>query len=159
MADLVEGIDHVALSVADIDRSIRFYCETFGMTLVSRTAFSGKLFDNIMELDEAQGLACTLALGHAQLELFQFFNPAGRPQILDRPVNDLGITHLCFKVHDIHEAYERLSQGGVRFHCPPQDGGWALATYARDPDGNIFELYEIRDGERGAPTSIPRTAV
>jgi len=54
-------------------------------------------------------------------------------------------TRLCFDVTDIHGEYARLQGMGVQFTCPPQSLGTVLATYGRDPDGNIFELQEILD--------------
>jgi predicted enzyme related to lactoylglutathione lyase len=46
-------------------------------------------------------------------------------------------------VEDIERVYRQAKASGARFHCAPLDfGGEARATYGRDPDGNIFELWE-----------------
>lgn len=55
-----------------------------------------------------------------------------------------GITHFCVEVSDIESEYERLKAAGASFHCPPLDfSGEAMATYGRDPDGNVFELLQM----------------
>jgi hypothetical protein len=48
------------------------------------------------------------------------------------------------QVTDIEAEYERLKAAGMVFHCPPQSVGSELvATYGRDPDGNVVELLEV----------------
>ncbi len=145
---MIKAINHLAISTPDMDRSISFYRDLMGMQLVSEGPFEGRLYDNILDLKQAKGRATMLRLGEAQLELFEFSNPRPKPSTLDRPVCDHGITHLCFEVEDIDAEYERLSAAGVCFHCPPQDAGFARATYGRDPDGNVFELLELLDDGR-----------
>jgi catechol 2,3-dioxygenase-like lactoylglutathione lyase family enzyme len=62
-------------------------------------------------------------------------------------VSDQGITHFCFRVDDVEAAHARLEAAGDRFHCEPLTfGSRAIATYARDPDGNVFELLQWLDG-------------
>jgi catechol 2,3-dioxygenase-like lactoylglutathione lyase family enzyme len=50
---------------------------------------------------------------------------------------------VSFEVHDMREAYERLSGLGVRFVAPPerQDWGGTLATFF-DPAGNQLQLVQ-----------------
>ena len=145
---MITGMNHVAISTGDLDRSIHFYCELMSMELVSKGPFDGELYDTIMDLKAARGRVAMLRLGNAQLELFEFTNPTAKEQNPDRPVCDQGITHICFDVIDIHAEYERLKAAGVPFHCPPQDAGFAKATYGRDPDGNVFELFEIANAKK-----------
>lgn len=142
---MITGINHVAISTRDLDTSISFYRDLMGMDLVSSSAFEGELFDNIMGLKNARGRSAMLKIGHSQLELFEFAHPQAKGSNPDRPVCDHGITHFCFDVTDIDAEYERLTLAGVPFHCPPQDAGFAKATYGRDPDGNVFELFELKD--------------
>jgi hypothetical protein len=43
----------------------------------------------------------------------------------------------------------------MKFHCPPVSTGSSgslLATYGRDPDGNVIELIEFQDVE--SPMSL-----
>jgi catechol 2,3-dioxygenase-like lactoylglutathione lyase family enzyme len=57
------------------------------------------------------------------------------------------------EVDDLDKECRRLLAAGVRFHCEPLAFSAAeKATYARDPDGNVFELLETTAqplGERG----------
>ena len=56
---------------------------------------------------------------------------------------DHGITHFCVRVIGIDDMFARLSAAGASFHCPPlKFEGVGTATYGRDPDGNVFELFE-----------------
>jgi len=137
------GFDHVGISVANLGRSITFYRKCLGMDLIVQTTFEGKLYEEVLGLKRTSGKVAVLKAGDLQIELFEFSEPA--PKALDpgRPVCDHGISHFCVKVTDIEVEYERLKEAGVCFHCPPADFcGIAKSTYARDPDGNVFELRE-----------------
>ena len=143
---MIRAVHHVALSTPDLSRMCAFYCGLLGFKEVSRVAWQrgqGRI-DEVMALRGTAAETVMLQLGPTCVELFQFESPA--PQVQrsdDRPVNEYGITHLCFDVDDVDAEYRRLSAAGVRFHCPPQDFGVAKATYGRDPDGNVFELQQI----------------
>lgn len=140
---MIRGLGHIGISVANLGRSIDFYQKCLGMELVVQTTFEGARYEQVLRLKDAKGKVALLKAGEMQLELFEFSEP--RPQALDpkRPVCDHGITHFCVEVTDIEGEYERLKEAGVPFHCPPVDfEGIAKATYARDPDGNVFELRE-----------------
>jgi catechol 2,3-dioxygenase-like lactoylglutathione lyase family enzyme len=141
---MIEGLNHIGMSVSNLERSLTFYRELFGMEVVIHKPFEGQVHENIIGLPGARGRVALLRLGTLQLELFEFDYPLAKPGDPNRPACDHGITHFCIQVRDIHGEYERLKTAGVRFHCPPQTyQGRVIATYGRDPDGNIFELLEL----------------
>lgn len=144
---MIIGLHHAALSVTDLDRAIHFYCDVLGMEELATGPFGGEVMERIMRLPGARGRSALVRAGSQHLELFEFADPKPNLQALDRPVNDHGITHFCVLVSDVFKEYERLLSAGVEFHCPPQQFGHMYATYVRDPDGNVFELLEIRAHE------------
>jgi catechol 2,3-dioxygenase-like lactoylglutathione lyase family enzyme len=135
--------NHVGISVADLDRAIAFYCRGLGMSVVERSEFSGEQYERILKLPGANGSTAMLCAGDLQVELFEFAYPVPRASANDRPICDHGIMHFCVEVDDIGAAYERLKGAGAVFHCPPIEFvGVGMATYGRDPDGNVFEIFE-----------------
>lgn len=143
---MIKSINHVGISVANLEQSIKFYEEAFGMTTLLLVPFSGDQYEAILRLSGAQGRVALLRGkdNDFQLELFEFSSPAPEPSDPNRPVHNHGITHFCVEVADIDSEYERLTKVGVSFHNPPirfvRSGN--KATYGRDPDGNVFELWE-----------------
>lgn len=145
---MVRGIHHVAMSTPDLDRMVAFYRDVVGFEEVVLDFSWG--VDNVAGPRVMRtggpsiGRAVLLRAGNAFLELFEFERPVPRPGDPERPVVDHGITHFCIDVDDVEAEYERLSAAGVRFHCPPQPMGMGVhTTYARDPDGNVFEVQQI----------------
>jgi catechol 2,3-dioxygenase-like lactoylglutathione lyase family enzyme len=142
--DAIRALNHVGISVANLERSVRFYTELLDMHVVVQGEFSGKQYEAILRLPGVSGKVALLKAGNMQVELFEFSNPRPRLNDPDRPVCDLGISHFCIEVTDIQGVYERLKAGGVSFHCPPLEFfGTTKATYGRDPDGNVFELVQM----------------
>lgn len=146
---MIEGILHVGISVSSLERSLAFYRDLFGMEVLIDKPFAGEVHENIIGLPGTHGNVAILKRGSLQLELFEFHHPTPKPGDANRPACDHGITHFCMQVTDIEGEYARLEAAGVRFHCPPQYyQGKAIATYGRDPDGNIFELLEVLQPQR-----------
>lgn len=159
---MIVGMNHVAMSVSDMERALGFYRDLLGMEVMVRRPFGYEgsyeyeKHRVMMNLKGAQGTVVLLRRGEMSIELFQFDDPKPRPAEPNRPVCDHGITHFCLQVTDIHSEYERFKAAGVIFHCPPLDfPGKALATYGRDPDGNVFELIELT---RSAETRASSTS-
>jgi catechol 2,3-dioxygenase-like lactoylglutathione lyase family enzyme len=144
---LIKGINHIGISVVNLERSLLFYRDLLGLELVAQDTFGDERYDRIFALERVSGRAAILRKGNFQVELFEFARP--KPKLSDRqqPVSDHGITHFCIEVVDIEREYERLKSAGVRFHCSPfKFAEGTKATYGRDPDGNAFELLEVNAG-------------
>jgi catechol 2,3-dioxygenase-like lactoylglutathione lyase family enzyme len=145
---MVRGVHHVAMSTPDLDRLVSFYRDVVGFDeVVLDFAWDAENVEGprVMRTGgPSVGRAVMLRAGNAFLELFEFERPVPRPADPGRPVVDHGITHFCIDVDDVEAEYTRLSAAGVEFHCAPQPMGMGVhTTYARDPDGNVFEVQQI----------------
>ena len=147
---MILGIHHTSITTPDIDRLATFYCEQLGFHEVSRGGWDkgNKTADAIFDLEDSAVKMVMLKTSNSYLELFQFDFPMGMRAETRRPICDAGVTHICLIVDDAWAEYERLSKAGMVFHCPPQNAQTVgLATYGRDPDGNIVELIQpVADG-------------
>jgi len=143
---MIKGMNHIGVSVSNLDRSIEFYRDLLGMEVVAQQTFEGERYDTILALERARGKVALLKRGNMQIEMFEFLQPSPKSGELPRTVCDYGITHFCMDVADIEGEYERLKTAGVAFNSPPVNFGIAKVTYGRDPDGNVFELLEMSEG-------------
>jgi catechol 2,3-dioxygenase-like lactoylglutathione lyase family enzyme len=124
----IRGLDHVVLTVASIERTIRFYTELLGMTHVR--------FGNGRS---------ALGFGAQKINL----HAAGRefePKA-DRPTP--GSADLCFELDaSAGEIVGWLEENGVQVEEGPvrRTGakGPIISFYLRDPDGNLLELATYR---------------
>lgn len=147
---MLRGFHHAAISTPDLERSVRFYRELFGCTVLREFGWPAGIpaADALTGLRNSAARAVMLKLGDSHLEIFEFSSPTPKPGDPDRPACDHGITHICLEVRDSQAEYVRLKAAGMRFHAPPQAQDGGFVTYGRDPDGNIVELLEFgpRDG-------------
>jgi len=119
----IDRIDHIVLTVADLDRTCEFYERVLGMEPIT---FNGRR---------------ALAFGRQKLNLHQ----AGRefePKAL-KPVP--GAIDLCFIAGtDLASVIEHLKECGVAIIEGPvaKTGamGPMMSVYFRDPDGNLLEV-------------------
>ena len=144
--------NHVAISVSNLERTIGFYRDIFGLEpLIDPFPFGGKDFEDIMALPGVQGRMTMIGNGSVQLELFEFSNPSPKAKDPHYPVSDRGYTHFGFDVDDIEAVYQRLKAAGAPIHSPiiTFTGGGIRAIYARDPDGNVFEAMQAGEPAAG----------
>lgn len=141
---MIKGFHHLAISVADMARSLAFYQQMFEMEQVCPPfPFSGEKHERVLALPGVAGRMAVLAKDGFFLELFEFDHPRPAAKDPNYPVADHGLTHFGVVVEDIEATYQRLVDAGVRFHSPvTQFPGGMKAAYGRDPDGNVFELLE-----------------
>lgn len=145
----VLGLDHVAVTCADLERSLRFYCGLLEIPLRERGELRGGSAGEILALPQLVARFADLELGGGRtLELLQFVEPAadGLPEPLRRPP---GPGHIALRVDDAQRLHRRLADAGCQVHGDgpvtiDEPGFWhgARAFYVVDPDGVTVELIE-----------------
>lgn len=154
---MILGLHHTAISTPDLERLRSFYCDLFGLEEVTRFAWKqgDDLCDSIVGLSGSEAEFVYLRGGNAYIELFQYTHPEPRPRDPEWRVADHGITHVCFEVTDIHGEYDRLAAAGMRFRsdAPIDAMGMLHAVYGLDPDGNIVELIQFPDRDKGSASA------
>ncbi|MCE2394566.1 VOC family protein [Candidatus Poribacteria bacterium] len=148
MINSVNILDHVAVTVSDMDRSLAFYCGLLGLKEVERHRLEGETIskmagkpDVIMEVVRLEAPETPGVL----LDLQQYVVPAGK--VSDAQLGDVAHSHFCFGVPDVWAAYKDLSEKGVEFVSEPVsfDLEWGIVyvVFFKDPDGFILELMQV----------------
>ena len=114
----VRGLDHVSVTVADLDRSLAFYRDLLGLRVRETGEEEGGQMATIVALPGVRFRYADVELGDGRiLELLQYLEPAGRP-IVQRTC-DPGSGHIAFLVADIDQAYAELVGAGVTVRSAP----------------------------------------
>jgi catechol 2,3-dioxygenase-like lactoylglutathione lyase family enzyme len=135
---------HVALRVADIERSGRFYIEAFGARW--RTAVmlrDGPMADIVFGgIPGTRFKIAVLGFDDGCIELFEFLHP--RAPTGPIPTDKAGLLHFTVQVDDVRAALERVERaGGARYWPDLLDYQMGFdVMYVTDPDGNIIELID-----------------
>jgi catechol 2,3-dioxygenase-like lactoylglutathione lyase family enzyme len=120
----INRIDHLVLTVADIDRTVEFYARVLGME----------------KIEFAQG-RIALACGEQKINLHQLgkeFEPRAEHV-------RAGSADLCLIIDTpIEQAIEHIQRHGVDLIAGPVNRsgaqGKVISAYLRDPDGNLLEV-------------------
>jgi predicted enzyme related to lactoylglutathione lyase len=125
------------LTVADIERSARYYEKVFG--------------GRIQSLGDSKG-----ASGHIQIaNTWLIVNVGGGPTT-DKPMVTLSVPNpdkissfMNFRVADIQACYELWKSLGAEFITEPIPKYGEIRCYIRDPDGYIIEVGQSTDVKYG----------
>src|SRR3954468_23286366 len=123
------------LTVADIERSARFYEHVFG--------------GRILSLGDAEGAPGYIQLANTWLILNVGGGPTpDKPTVtLSAPLDpDRVSSFLNLRVADIHDCYERWRARGAVFVTEPKEKYGETRCYIRDPDGYIIEVGQSNPG-------------
>ena len=114
-----------AVFVRDQDRSLRFYLDQLGFSLVADNRFEGG----------GRWVAVAPPDGNAILSLVAPSPGSEEYELIGRTRQILFITE------DVNAVYEEWLKRGVRFHHPPHTPNWGgIFTGFEDVDGNTFAL-------------------
>jgi catechol 2,3-dioxygenase-like lactoylglutathione lyase family enzyme len=157
-AQVVRGVDSVAVTVSDMERSLDFYTRVLPFERVSGREISGDDFEHLYGVFGLRARIERLRLGDEYLELMQFLAPQGRPVPADSRSNDLWFQHVAIIVSDMDRAYALLreyrvphaSSGPQRLPDWNPNAGGIRAFYFRDPDGHALELLQFPPGKGAA---------
>jgi lactoylglutathione lyase len=133
----VSRITHVALRVADVDRSLAFYQGKLGFAEMLRLERDGHLWLVYLRITDTQ-----------YLELF----PEGEGTAAGPMAT--GMNHICLEVPDIDAAIAELTALDLPLSRPKAlgaDNNWQ--AWIEDPDGNRIELMQM------VPDSLQAQAV
>lgn len=154
--DQATWIGHVAIVTPELDRLTDFYSKVLGVNLQGRAMVGpGPQSDKMGGLKDAQLEGAWLPTGNMLLEFWQFHAPLSPPVETQRSVLDMGYTHICLETDGLDEDMARMIEAGAKVMCDPVDTSGVRIQFARDPDGNIVELLEPRNGFSATVSALP----
>ena len=144
---MIEGVHHVGIIVADLDRVIAFAEEALGLSVAKRAILEG-------ESTEIAFLDC----GGTQIELIEISDPEVRNRRVRVPDATAEIEHVALAVDDLEANARWLRESGVRFAAGAgrQDetdeplevaGTKSLFTIRDSSAGMIWQLIETLNAD------------
>jgi lactoylglutathione lyase len=122
----VIGFEHVGIQVATIEKSIKFYQDVVGLTLI----------DQFLHTDGDKKLAFLGVNDEIIVEFIEGYNP-------NLPVEGK-VHHIAFKVENIEDEQKRLEEAGVEWISKDITvlPNGAKYIFFRGPDQEWIEFFE-----------------
>jgi catechol 2,3-dioxygenase-like lactoylglutathione lyase family enzyme len=142
---MITAIRHAGLVVADLEQSLKFWCNTMGFVVFRKMEESGPHIDAMMGLKDVRVTTAKLAAPDGNLlELLHFHSHPDKPRWAGKPYTT-GFTHIALTVKDLDETLHRLDQFGLSIAAEPQlsPDGQVKVIYATGPEGVLLELVEV----------------
>lgn len=126
---------HTMLRVGDLDKSIAFYTDVLGMTLLRRKDYPDGRFTLAFVGYGNEAENSVLELTHNW----------------DTPSYDLGngYGHIAIEVNDVYKACEQIKSSGGKVvrEAGPMMHGSSILAFVEDPDGYKIELLSPSRGD------------
>lgn len=133
MAIQINGVNHYAISVGDLDESIAWYERVFGFAVLDRSEIPG----TGIKVSHMQAPGFLLEL---------FCAPGSSPLAHERTVPNLdlqiqGNKHISFGVPDAHVLLDEFQALGVNIALIAEVDG-TYGVFINDNTGNLIEIFE-----------------
>ncbi len=125
----LDGINHFALNVRNMDRAEEFYTGILGFPVITRTETRAGL--KHVEVDA----------GNVAIALFE--SPELDLTAAQKTMTEDGYLHFAFAApYDRYDAnLQALKESGVKMDGEPRDWGNGVSIYFPDPDGHQIEIH------------------
>ena len=162
------GIDHIGITVPDMDIAIKFLEEAFDAEIVYNLTPKGspprkgtKIENHLATPKGAEITRQTLMrLGTGpSLELFEFKNTEQKQSHM---LQDFGLQHFTVFVDDMNKSLAAVKKAGGEAYYPPhrpdkeEGASGNLGCYIRPPWGGIIELFHYKEIRYPANSTIER---
>lgn len=147
--------NHTMLRVKDPKKSLDFYQNVLGMTLLQKKSYPNAEFDlyflakltddELKNLPtDADKLAEYTFSQRGVLELTHNYGTENQADFRyhDGNAQPQGFGHICFAVPDLHKAVAWFDQNQVEFKKRPEDGMMKNIAFIKDPDGYWIEIVQ-----------------
>lgn len=135
----ITGYGHVALKVADLDRSLAFYRDKLG-------------FAEMLRLHNDDGSVWLIYLRITDDQYLEIFPGAEGERAPGWNAN--AINHICLAVSDLETTVRHIEAAGIALTAGIKTGlDHNRQAWLEDPDGNRIELMEM------APNSLQAQAI
>ena len=123
---------HTMIRVRDLERSLDFYCNKLGMSLIRKNDYPGGEFTLafVGYGDDKHAATIELTYNWGQKEPYAIGG---------------GFGHIAIGVKDIYTLCKRLEKDGVPLPRPPgpMKHGSTVIAFIEDPDGYKIELIQV----------------
>jgi catechol 2,3-dioxygenase-like lactoylglutathione lyase family enzyme len=153
--EFMAALVHVDLVVRDLKRSMKFYVDLFGCTVVEDAVLTGAVVDFYsrgkaasMRIVLLKVMPSMLMMG-MMIELMEFTPKVASEPVVIRDASEAplpSILNLTFLVDDIAAVLEKSGAKPISpvIEISLPKSGDARLVFIRDPDGNLIELAERR---------------
>ena len=133
------GLDHIAIAVPDLEKSIAWYSDVLGFEVTERRKTEGQKTAMVSAVLKAGPITVVLLQGTSEESQVSKYVENYGP----------GVQHIAIKVRDLPELAEALDASGVDFDTTVIEGGGLRQIFTkRDPNsGMMYEFIERLGGD------------
>ena len=125
----------IGIPVSDQEKALKFYTDTLGFVKKSDLDLgNGNRWLTVVSEDEPEGPELLLEPSP------NHFEPA---RVFQNAVKEAGMPYTQFRVENLEDEYDRLSELGVTFSMEPTDMGTSKVAIFDDTCGNNMMLVEM----------------
>jgi len=151
-SNIIKAMNHVAVSVPDLDKAIRWYHEILGFNAIteqidgtSDNSHLGRILTDIFGAEFRKlKLVHMISKNQVGFEVFQFIDPKA-----ERPANNFeywktSFFHICITEPNIEQLTKKIAESGGKQRTKVWElipGKPYKIAYCEDPFGNIIEIY------------------
>jgi catechol 2,3-dioxygenase-like lactoylglutathione lyase family enzyme len=156
-------LNHIAISVSDLDGATKWYEDIFGFTKIAgplefimNDSILGEAVRDIHGSNLEKMRIVWLSTGNqVGFEIFEYIEPKAQRRQDNFEYWKSGITHFCITDPNLEDLCDRISKSGGKQRSEiweiVADKGYKI-VFCEDPFGNIVEIYS--DGYEQTITSV-----